>query len=192
MSCALKLRMVNGRLMAAVRAGALNRRLIPMMHQFWTAVRSVLAVVAGIVAMTAVAFAVEISVRWLTLRLLSQSFPDPSALDSHIGWMLSQSLYLPALILGGYVAAWLAPKRGLAHAIAMAIIQELLIVALIFQPPHPVPSWMWAITLTVTPIAIIAGGILRVRHVNSKRAEPLPGRSAGAGTPAASAQDMRQ
>jgi hypothetical protein len=182
--------MVNGRLTAAIRAGKLNGRLIPMMHQIWTAVRSIFAVVAGIVAMTAMAFAVEIPVRVLTLRLLSQSFPEPSALDSHIGWMLSQSLYtLPALILGGYVAAWLAPKRGLAHAIAMATVQELLIVLLIFNPPHPVPPWMWAITLTATPIAIVAGGILRIRHVDSKRAEPLAGRPAAAGTPAASAQD---
>lgn len=57
-----------------------------MMHLIWTSARSVFAVLAGIVAVTAVAFAVEIPVRSLTLRLLSQSFPDPSALDSHIGW----------------------------------------------------------------------------------------------------------
>jgi hypothetical protein len=163
-----------------------------MMHQIWTAVRSVFAVVAGIVAMMAVAFAVEIPVRWLTLRLLSQSFPDPSALDSHIGWMLSQSLYtLPALILGGYVAAWLAPKRALAHAIAMAIVQELLIVLLIFNPPHPVPPWMWAITLIVTPVAIICGGILRIRQAKPKRAASLAG-GAAPGTPAASALDKPQ
>ena len=159
-----------------------------MMHNLWTATRSVLAVVAGIVAMSFVAFAIEIPLRALTLRLFSQSFPDQAALDSHVGWMVSQSLYtLPALMLGGYVAVWLAPRRGfthaiamailqerddehdhrqserLAHAIAMAIVQDLLIVALIFNPPHPVPPWMWAITLVVTPAAIIYGGYLRSR-----------------------------
>jgi hypothetical protein len=128
----------------------------------WTAVRSVLAVAAGIVAMTAVAFAVELPLRWLTLRLFPQRFPDRATLDASVGWMLSQSLYtIPAAMLGGYVAAWLAPSRGLAHAIAMAVVQELLIVALMFNPPHPVPPWMWAMTLVVTPAAIIAGGFLR-------------------------------
>ena len=146
-----------------------------MLHLIWTAARSVFAVLARIVAMMAVAFAVELPLRWLTLRLLSQSFPDPSALDSHIGWMLSQSLYtLPALILGGYIAAWLAPHSGLAHAIAMAIIQELLIVLLIFNPPHPVPPWMWAITLIVTPAAIIYGGYLGSRRVATKQSPPGP------------------
>jgi len=151
-----------------------------MMHHIWTAIRSVLAVVAGIVAMSAVAFAIEIPLRALTLRLFSQRFPDQAALDSHIGWMLSQSLYtVPALVLGGYVAAWLAPRRGLAHAIAMAVVQELLTVVLIFNPPHPVPPWIWAFALVVTPAAIIYGGYLRSRHkAVAPSAEPAaaPGR----------------
>ena len=135
-----------------------------MMHKLWTAVRSILAVLAGIVAMAAVAFAIEIPLRWLTLRLFSQTFPDQAALDSHVGWMLSQPLYtVPALMLGGYVAAWLAPRRGLAHAVAMAIVQDLLTVVLIFEPPHPVPPWYWALALVMTPPAIIYGGYLRIR-----------------------------
>jgi hypothetical protein len=141
------------------------------MGTLWSAVRSVLAVLVGIVAMTALAFAIEIPVRALTLRWFAESFPDPAALDSHLGWMLSQALYtVPALVLGGFVAAWLAPRRGLAHAVAMAIVQELLIVALMFAPPHPVPPGMWAITLLLTPAAIMAGGVLFAR-----RARPAAG-----------------
>jgi hypothetical protein len=136
-----------------------------MLHFLWTATRSVLAVLAGIVVMTAIAFAVELPLRVLVLRLYSDSFPDPAALDSHSLWMLSQFVYTaPALILGGYVAAWLAPHRPLAHAIAMAVLQEFLIVTLIFNPPHPVPIWGWALTLTLTPIAIVFGGFLRSRR----------------------------
>lgn len=145
-----------------------------MTHHIWTAARSILAVLAGIAALTAVAFAFEIPLRWLTLRLFSQTFPDQAALDSNAGWMLSQTLYtVPASILGGYVAAWLAPGRGLAHAVAMAIVQELLIVVLIFEPPHPVPPWMWTIGLVVTPSAILYGGYLRSRpKAAAQPAEP--------------------
>jgi hypothetical protein len=135
-----------------------------MMHSMWITARSVLAVLAGIVAMSLVAFAIEIPLRALTVRAFPQTFPDQSALDTNVVWMLSQSLYtVPALMLGGYVTAWLAPRRALAHAIAMAVVQELLIVALIFKPPHPVPPWMWALTLTMTPVAIVFGGYLRSR-----------------------------
>lgn len=56
----------------------------------------------------------------------------------------------------------------------MAIVQELLIVALIFVPPHPVPPWIWAIGLVVTPAAIIYGGYLRSRP---KAAAPARGGS---------------
>ncbi|HUQ68966.1 MAG TPA: hypothetical protein VM165_05555 [Planctomycetaceae bacterium] len=143
------------------------------MRKLWTAVWSMLAVLAGIVATTVVAFAIEIPLRWLTLQWFSQTFPDPAALDTNVGWMLSQSLYtLPALMLGGYVAAWLAPDRGLAHAVAMAIVQDLLIVALMFAPPHPVPPWMWAISLIVTPAAMIGGGLLYGRKPAERRGEP--------------------
>lgn len=144
-----------------------------IMRNLWMAVRSIFAILAGIVVMTAVAFAIEIPLRWLTLRLFPQSFPDQAALDSNVGWMISQALYtVPAAILGGYVAAWLAPRRGLAHAVAMAIVQDLLIVVLIFEPPHPVPPWMWAIALVVTPAAIIYGGYLRCRP--RAAAQPAP------------------
>ena len=119
---------------------------------------------AGLLAMTAVAFAFEIPLRLLTLRFFSDTFPDRATLDTHVGWMLSQSLYtVLAAILGGYIAAWLAPRRGFAHAVAMAIVQELLIIALIFNPPHPVPGWLWAVSLIVTPLAIVYGGYLRCR-----------------------------
>jgi hypothetical protein len=51
--------------------------------------------------------------------------------------MLCQWLYtIPSLMLGGYVAAWLAPRRELAHPVAMAIVQDLLIVVLIFEVTH--------------------------------------------------------
>ena len=114
--------------------------------------------------MAIVAFAIEIPLRFLALQLFPDTFPNEPALNSHIAWILSQAIYtVPALALGGYIAAWLAPRRGLAHAIAMAVVQELLIVVLIFNPPHPVPIWVWPLTLVLTPAAIIFGGYLRTR-----------------------------
>ena len=47
-----------------------------MNHTVGNAARSVLAVLAGIVAMSAVSFAIEIPLRMLALRMFSSSFPD--------------------------------------------------------------------------------------------------------------------
>jgi hypothetical protein len=134
------------------------------MHSIRMAARSIFAVIAGIATLALVAFAIELPLWWLVLRLFSETFPNQEALNSNLGWMLSQFLYtVPGAIVGGYVTAWLAPRHGLAHAIAMAIVEDLLIVVLIFEPPHPVPAWMWALGLTVMPVAIIYGGYLRTR-----------------------------
>jgi hypothetical protein len=43
----------------------------------------------------------------------------------------------------------------------------LLIVLLIFNPPHPVPLWVWPISLSMTPAAIIFGGYLRSRQLRT-------------------------
>lgn len=126
--------------------------------------RSLFAVLAGIVAMTAMAFAIEIPIRSLALRF----YPDAAALDSSISWMISQWIYMfPALMLGGYIAAKLAPSRPFLHSIVMACVQVLLTVALIFAPPHPVPAWIWALTLLVTPVAICLGGRIGSRPTST-------------------------
>ena len=128
------------------------------MKTIWMRAKSVLAVAAGVSAMTLLAFALEIPVRAGAVRVWGIS---KEALDVNIWWMLSQTLYtIPALVLGGYVAAALAPQRPIAHVVAMAVLQELLIVVLIFNPPHPTPAWMWGLTLVIAPAAIIMGGRL--------------------------------
>jgi len=111
--------------------------------------------------MTLLAFAFEIPLRAGAVRVWGIS---KEALDANIWWMLSQTLYtVPALALGGYIAASLAPKEPIGHVVAMAVLQELLIVMLIFDPPHPTPAWMWGLTLVVAPTAIIMGGRLYER-----------------------------
>jgi len=51
---------------------------LTMMHNIWTAARSVLAVLAGIVALTAVAFAIEIPPAGAGVAVVSPGLPGPS------------------------------------------------------------------------------------------------------------------
>lgn len=135
------------------------------MSRLATLARSVFAVAAGIATITIVAFALETPLWWLVKRLFSARFPDPATLHSHPLWMLSQFLYtVPGAIAGGYVTARLAPGHGLAHAVATAIVEDLLIIALVMNSTYPIPAWMWFLGLSITPAAIIFGGYLHTRR----------------------------
>ena len=101
---------------------------------------------------------------WLTDAMLwffPDHFPQRSVLDNGATWNTVRPLYtFPALVLGGYLAATIAPHRKLAHVAALAILQELLIVVMMMGPPHPVPTWMWGVALVAAPISILLGGCL--------------------------------
>lgn len=133
--------------------------------------RSVFAVFAGVVVMTVIAFAIEIPIRSYAIRF----YPDATALDTSVAWMVSQWIYMfPALMVGGYVAAKLAASHPFRHSVAMASVQVLLTVALIFAPPHPVPPWIWALTLVVTPVAICLGGRIASKQGPTHAVPPNP------------------
>ncbi len=118
-----------------------------------------LAGIAGVIA--AIAFVGENAFRTLVMSF----HPDGATVAAHCSWMIRQWLYLFPALLIGVTAAKLAHFRPRAYLIVMACIQGLLIVrALIFAPPQPVPPWLWTQTLLVTPIPIWFVGWLQLRH----------------------------
>jgi hypothetical protein len=121
--------------------------------------RSALGVFAGIAVVMIIGFGIELPLKAFILAQFSASFPTHNDLDTNWLWKLSQIVYMvPAEILGGYVAAMIG--RRLSTAVAMAVIMDLLLVMMIFNPPHEVPMWYWVSGLVVGPIVIIYGGYL--------------------------------
>ena len=127
--------------------------------------RSVLSVLAGIAILTAASFAIEAVVNPLLLRAFPQALPSPGALSSN-QWvrMLTFAYGLTCVAAGGYVAARIARRSPIKHAVAMGILQAGLTIAAMLSPEANHASRMQWITITILSIpAALAGGFLYKR-----------------------------
>ena len=131
--------------------------------------RSILAVLAGIVTLTIASFAIEAVADPLMIRLFPHALPNASAIAFNplagLVTMLYTSLCVAA---GGYVTAWLARRAPVQHAVMMGAVEVALTVAamLRFGKMAPMRSWIATIILTI-PFAWL-GGALRARQTPSR------------------------
>jgi predicted MFS family arabinose efflux permease len=102
--------------------------------------RSILAVLAGIVTLIIVSFGIEAVVP------ANENF-------AYIYGTLS-------VVLGGWVTARLAPREPLKHAIAMGALQALLTLLLLFSPDHKVSTAQCVVIALASFVAAVAGGAL--------------------------------
>jgi hypothetical protein len=115
-------------------------------------VRSVLAVLAGIVVLTVASFALEYA--------LTPFLPN--------AWVKSVTFAYGFLCVagGGYVTAWLARRLPLKHAVAMGIAQAGLTILAMFSPEASHASQLqWIITAILSVPAAMAGGFVYSRRI---------------------------
>jgi hypothetical protein len=125
-------------------------------------VRSVLSVLAGIVALTAASFAIEAVVNPLLLRAFPEALPGPAALASN-HWVRAFTFAygLICVAAGGYVSAWIARRFPIRHAAAMGILQAGLTIAAMLSPEGNHASRMQWIAIAILSVpAALAGGLL--------------------------------
>ena len=66
------------------------------------------------------------------------------------------------MLAGGYVAAWLAPRAHVAHAVIVATIQAgLTLAAFLTLNDQTTPTWLWLAGIVVTVPAAWLGGRLK-------------------------------
>lgn len=119
--------------------------------------KSVLAVVAGVVALTVTSFAIEAAVNPILMRVLS--LPDQAALARNSGVMAFTFAYsLVCVAFGGYVCARLAPTRPLRHAVAMGLVQVGMTLLAMQSMPELAPRAQWIISAILAFPAAVAGG----------------------------------
>jgi hypothetical protein len=118
-------------------------------------IRSALAVIAGIVVLTATSFAIEALVRPLMGGGMSgRSLPES----------IFQLAYTAACIAaGGYVTAWVAQRSEVRHAAIMGAIEVVLTLMAMQAFPGKAPLWFWIATLVITVPAAWVGGLLRTK-----------------------------
>lgn len=140
--------------------------------------RSILGVVAGLIAISVIAEGIEL--------LLVTVLHGGAVTDPDVYWKVRNRTPVLGLKLvyntlaagvGGYLVAWIAGHRHLAHGAALAIVQLVLFVWGMTASEYAgtTPAWVW-ITLCVTMSAsILLGARLRAA---GRRNTPRP-RSAG-------------
>ncbi|HEY4357026.1 MAG TPA: hypothetical protein VGN16_14855 [Acidobacteriaceae bacterium] len=125
-------------------------------------IRSVLAVLAGIVVLTVASFAIEAVLNPLLLRVFPHALPGPEALASNLPVKVLTFAYgLACVAAGGYVTARIAQRRPVAHAAAMGIVQAgLTIMAMLSPVANHASRLQWIIIAILSVPAGLLGGVL--------------------------------
>jgi hypothetical protein len=135
--------------------------------------RSVLSVLAGIAVLTAASFAIEAAVDHLLLRLFAQALPNPKALSGN-QWVRTLTFAYGFLCVaaGGYIAARLARRLPIRHAVAMGVLQAGLTIAAMLSPEGDHASRLQWITTAVlsVPVAAAGGIVYKIWDARSSRA----------------------
>ena len=127
-------------------------------------IRSILAVLAGIAALTLASFAVEAVANPLLMRLFPTALPNEAAITQNQFSSLFVYAYTALCIAyGGYVTAWIARRSQVLHAVIMGAFQTGLTAVAMISFRDGGPLQIWIVSLTMTIPAAWCGGALRAR-----------------------------
>ncbi len=130
--------------------------------------RSLLAVLAGVAVLTAASFAIEAAVDPLLMHAFPQALPNRAALSYNLPASILLFAYTSVCVAaGGYVAAWIARRSPVWHAIAMGLVQEALTVWAMASLGDIAPRRNWIVTLILTIPVAACGGLLRARQTGA-------------------------
>ena len=129
-------------------------------------IRSILAVLAGLVALTIVSFVVEIGADPLLMHLFPRALPDVAALAGNLPARLFMVAYTTfAIGVGGYVTAWIARRSRLILAAIMGAIEVAftlyVMIAGPFREAHSAPQLVWITGLVLMIPAACLGAAIR-------------------------------
>lgn len=135
----------------------------------WPMIRSILAVVAGIVVLTIVSFAIEAVADPLLMRMFPAALPDAAALSANFParlFMLAYTLF--SIGVAGYFTAWIANRSGIWHAAIMGAIEVALtlyvMIAAPFPEAHQAPRWWWIAGMILMIPAASLGAAIRQKQ----------------------------
>jgi hypothetical protein len=117
-------------------------------------IRSILAIVAGIIVLTVASFAIEFAV--------NAALPGS---DSAKLWMMAYSFL--SVAAGGYTTARLASRSPFKHALIMGAIEMVMTIDAMYTFRGLAPLWTWLVSIAL----IIPAALLGARfHKPSERA----------------------
>ena len=117
-----------------------------------------LALAAGFVTMAILVAVLTALLAWLTPSWVGeQGKPQPGYIFVNLGYSFL------AAAAGGYVTALLAAANPLFHVLALGIIVLALAALSALQSKGKQPIWYQLTLLALTPIGVLAGGLVRLR-----------------------------
>jgi hypothetical protein len=126
--------------------------------------RSVLAMMVGIVILTITSFAIEAVADPLLLRMFPATLPNRAALAHNLPATLFQLAYTALCIAaGGYVTAWLARRAQVRHAVILGAIELALTVWAMVSFPGEAPRRNWIVGMILIVPAAWLGAKVRAR-----------------------------
>ena len=142
-------------------------------------IRSIAAVLAGLIVLTVTSFAIEWAFDPLLLRLFPQALPNRSALETNLYAALLMYFYTAlCVVAGGYVAAWVARRSPVGHAVVMGIVELALTAWAMKAVVVHAPLRNWIVGMATVVPAAWCGGLLRARQ--AARRSPLRALAKGA------------
>jgi hypothetical protein len=141
-------------------------------------IRSVLAVLAGIVVLTIVSFGIEAAADPLLMHLFPGALPNAAALSSNFSARLLMLAYTTfAIGLGGYVTAWIANRARIWHAAIMGVVEVAFTLYIMVAAPFPeanqAPRWGWIAGMILMVPAAALGGCIRARKTSGQTIDQL-------------------
>ena len=135
-------------------------------------IRSILAILAGLVALTIVSFAIEIAADPLLMHLFPRALPDAAALAGNLPARLFMVAYTTfAIGVGGYVTAWVTRRSRLTLAAIMGAIEVAFTLYIMiigpFHEAHSAPQLVWITGLVLMIPAACLGAAIRDKQTPS-------------------------
>jgi hypothetical protein len=123
--------------------------------------RKLLAVLAGIVVLTAASFAIEYALTPLLLKMFPQALPDAGAFRNNAWVKVTTFAYgFLCVAAGGYVTGLIAGKSPVKYAAIMGLIQAGLTIMAMFSPEaNHASTLQWILTAALSIPAAVAGGM---------------------------------
>ena len=129
-----------------------------------TWLRSIVGVLVGIVVLTVASFAIEAAADPILIHLFPDALPNRAALQQNLPASIFLFFYTSlCLVLGAHVAAWIAGRAPVVHALIMGAVEVVLtFIAMIHFANLPKRNFLVTMIFTI-PVAWI-GGALRANH----------------------------
>lgn len=132
-------------------------------------IRSILAVIAGLVVLTIVSFAIEAAADPLLRHLFPGALPDAAALARNFSARLFMLAYTTfSIAVGGYFTGWIARRAQVTHAAIMGAIEVAFTLYVMVSAPfaevHQAPRWGWIIEMILMIPAACLGAAVRAKQ----------------------------